>query len=258
MSLIVSVLLIWSGIISYFLFYLGVLAPRRYFKAFTSLSRFLDGSITTSLLIVITCLAWYLRSNRYGHLAFGILFLITSFWLYFILTTLNYPTISLKLKEEELFPQELLDLHIQKQITEEKEILTNDKTLNSLIFVLPTLSNMFILHAVRRGLELLKEESASFTWKVVLIEEPSETPLLTDLQEYAQVSIVQDEDLTEFLIEKEKDMVSRTNKPLFFIMSPDKKIQWIFNPKSMLDLLLFDNNMERSIKDLLWQNYSND
>ena len=238
MSLIISVLFICSGILSFFLFYYGILVSSKWQVDFLT-DRILDGSVTSSLLIVITSLAWLQRRNKFGHLAFGILFLITAIWFYLLTAKLNYPTLSLKVKEGDLFPSEILS-----QTHKNQKIMTEEAQ-SSLIFVLPSLSNMFILHAVKRILEQKKQQIFNFDWHLIIAEEPLETPLLAILHECADIVIHQDNDIFRCLYDNESSSFSKINKPLFFILSSDNKIQWMLNPKSMHDLLLFDSGLEQ-------------
>jgi hypothetical protein len=258
MSLIIGVLLIWSGIISFFLFYFGVLVSSKW-EINSFIERILDGSITSFLLVVITSASWIKRKTKYGYFAFGILILITAFWFYFLTVKLSYPTLSLKVNEKDLFPSEILEklsqtLETQNSLKDQESLeITNEKTPTNLIFVLPSLSDMFILHAIKRILEQKKQKEANFTWHLVLTEEPLETPLLAILREQANISILQDDEISTHLIDDEKSSFSKTNKPLFFFLSSDNSIQWLLNPTSMYDLLLFDINLNQSINNQLWE-----
>ena len=174
--------------------------------------------------------------------------MITAFWFYFIAAKLNYPKISLKLSENKKFPKALLKLIHQPQEEIEQE------SLYSLIFILPTLSDMYILHAVKRVLEIKRRENTTFSWHIILTEKPSETPLLRDIEEQAKMSIVQDDDLSKALFGTKNGSFSKTNKPLFFILSPENKILWILNPRSTIELMMFDSKVAHSISNYLWYN----
>ncbi|MHA1911082.1 MAG: hypothetical protein ACTSYA_05220 [Candidatus Kariarchaeaceae archaeon] len=243
MSLIISVLLVLLGIISYLLFYFGILVPSNW-NIDTPLERVFDGSITSSLLIVLTSLAWFQRSNRFGYFAFGTLFLITAFWFYFITAKLNYPVVNLKVSEKDLFPSEILE---KLTHTHKIQEVANDETQTSLICILPSLNNMFTLHAVKRILEQKMQQTITFTWHLIITEKPSETPLLAKIQEHANISILQDEEIIKFLYDNEST-ISKIKTPLFFILSSENEIQWMLNPKSMHELLPFDNKLNKKQK----------
>jgi len=249
MSLFVSVLLVWSGIISYFIFYFAILFSSKW-QSNRLIESLLDGSISSALLISITAIAWFQRRNRYGHLAFAILLLITSFWFYFFVNKISYPSIKLKIKEEGLFPSEILD-----QISQEHKAPNSEEGLAKLIFILPSLSDMFVLHAIKRVLELKRQEHSTFSWHLMIVEEPSETPLFETLQEYASITIIQEDYLIQ-LIDEENDSLLKIGKPFLFILSADSKIQWILNPKSRFNLLMFDEKMDSSIKSQLLESFN--